>query len=64
LKKQGGKCAICRKVGAREKTLAIDHCHEAGHVRGLLCSNCNAGLGFFGDDATVIASAVEYRLRF
>lgn len=42
LEKQGGKCAICH----REERLAVDHNHESGHVRGLLCWRCNVGLGF------------------
>ena len=54
--KQEYKCAICKQ----EITLVIDHCHDSNEVRGLLCSNCNAGLGFFQDNTEVLYSAIEY----
>ena len=45
LKKQRGKCAIC---GGKEwRNLAVDHNHETGAVRGLLCSVCNKNLGIY-----------------
>lgn len=54
---QGGCCAIC------EKTMAppcVDHCHESGLVRGLLCANCNLGLGHLRDDAALLVAAIGY----
>lgn len=59
LKKQRGRCAICRKpeIGKR---LAIDHCHKTNVVRGLLCSKCNRGLGHFDDNLKYLTKAVEY----
>ena len=56
---QGGVCAICGRppVGKR---LAVDHNHETGAVRGLLCSNCNRALGLLQDDESVVASAARY----
>lgn len=44
LEAQGGKCAICEAVPASENSLCIDHCHDSGQVRGLLCNKCNASL--------------------
>ena len=59
--KQEGLCAICRKPQAgRTKNLCVDHDHETGEVRGLLCNNCNRGLGLFGDDPQVLANAADY----
>ncbi len=57
-KKQGGLCAICGQMDRRR--LSIDHCHTTGEIRGLLCSNCNTGLGFFKDDRDTLAKAITY----
>jgi len=59
---QGGKCAICG-YSDRKKPLffpVIDHCHKTGKVRGLLCMNCNQGLGRFKDNATFLKNAIAY----
>lgn len=54
---QNGLCAICKK----KTTLVVDHAHERGaNVRGLLCTNCNVGLGMFKDDPSLLLSAVSY----
>lgn len=60
--KQGGKCAIClgEEPCARNDHLAIDHCHESGKVRGLLCSSCNRALGLFKDSIEILESAKRY----
>jgi hypothetical protein len=51
-------CAIC---GQRpQKTLYVDHDHETGEVRGLLCVRCNTGLGMFRDSIRLLASAIVY----
>ena len=47
---QEGKCFICRRATGRSKRLAVDHDHESGWVRGLLCSPCNRVIGHFRDD--------------
>lgn len=62
LKKQDGKCAICKNEETVKfvKRLAIDHCHKTGKVRGLLCHGCNAGLGRFKDDASLLHAAADY----
>ena len=57
--KQRGACAIC---GCRQRyqSLATDHCHKTGKVRGLLCVNCNRGLGKFFDSPIRLHRAAEY----
>lgn len=42
MEEQGGECALCPKPAR-----VVDHCHAAGHVRGLLCYACNSALGRF-----------------
>jgi len=55
---QGGRCKICgRDPGA--KKLVVDHCHDTGKVRGLLCGACNHGIGFL-PTATVLQAAIRY----
>lgn len=64
-KKQEGKCAICAKSFSDIKNAPhVDHCHETGKVRGLLCSKCNPALGLFNDDCVVILNAAKYIARF
>jgi hypothetical protein len=62
LEQQGGTCAICHCVPTR-KRLAVDHDHETGRVRALLCDNCNRGLGFFGDRTDLLSEAVAYLMQ-
>jgi len=58
---QNGKCAICgMDEKDNKKRLAIDHCHETNKVRGLLCTRCNLGLGFFMDSVENLSYAIEY----
>ncbi len=54
---QGGACAICFNDG---DALVIDHDHDTGNVRGLLCSQCNSLLGFACDDVRRLRSAIQY----
>jgi hypothetical protein len=56
---QGGMCLICSGPPT-SSGLAIDHDHETGKIRGLLCSRCNCGLGMFQDDHNILIRAVEY----
>lgn len=60
---QHGVCAICGEHCPTGRKLAVDHCHTTGHVRGLLCANCNQGLGKFQDDAELLRKAVAYLLK-
>lgn len=61
---QGGKCAICMKLITFEKSkglyACVDHCHETGETRGLLCQKCNIGLGYFKDNAGYLTAAAVY----
>lgn len=57
--KSNGKCAICGKVPGR-RNLALDHDHSTGKIRGLLCTQCNAGLGMFKDNKELLKKAIEY----
>ena len=58
---QDGRCAICRTdtPGGRGG-FHVDHCHVSGAVRGLLCNNCNQGLGKFADDPDRLRTAANY----
>ncbi len=61
LESQGGVCAICgSEKSCADRPLAVDHCHDTGVVRGLLCSSCNSGLGYFRDDPNRLEAAVRY----
>lgn len=55
---QAGLCLICGKTEKRR--LAVDHDHVSGKVRGLLCGNCNRGLGLFKDNPRLLANAIAY----
>lgn len=57
--KQEGKCAVCKNTQGTKK-LAVDHCHTSLKVRGLLCTNCNVGLGYFKDSIERLQFAIEY----
>ena len=61
LEAQDGVCAICGKTPQQNiKRLYVDHDHETGDVRGLLCQQCNIGLGAFRDDKAVLHKAIKY----
>lgn len=62
---QDGKCALCKEpetatANGRLLELAVDHDHETGEVRALLCGNCNKGLGNFRDSPKLLLAAVSY----
>lgn len=61
LLEQDNVCAICKNVNEKSKRkLAVDHDHNTGEVRGILCSRCNIGLGHFGDNEELLRRAYEY----
>ena len=65
LVEQGGVCACCAREevkhrGGNIQILAVDHHHGTGAVRGLLCSNCNVGIGYLGDDPALLRKAADY----
>lgn len=60
---QRGKCAICKTDQSgteRSKYLSVDHDHDTGAVRGLLCMTCNTGLGMFKDNPSLLRTAIRY----
>ena len=59
LEEQDGCCAIC-KTDTIKGRFAIDHCHKTGKVRGLLCFDCNTGIGKLKDDPSLLLTAYEY----
>jgi Recombination endonuclease VII len=58
---QSGRCKLCGtdKPGGKGD-FHIDHCHDKGHVRGLLCHNCNVGIGNFHHDISKLELAISY----
>lgn len=58
-KKQSGKCAICGTT-LEDDYLHVDHNAETGEIRGLLCANCNRGLGMFADNPEILEKAAHY----
>lgn len=60
---QNGLCAICSKKCTTGKMLAVDHDHDTGKVRGLLCSRCNMGIGLLRDSIDILRSAINYLER-
>jgi hypothetical protein len=66
LQLQDGRCAICGKTdngNARCEPLFIDHNHQTGQVRGLLCSRCNHAIGLFHEDLDALGAAIQYLSR-
>ena len=61
---QNNACAICKiSLDENEKRAYIDHDHDTGKVRGLLCSHCNSGLGFFKDNLDSLENAKNYLIK-
>jgi len=61
LNKQGGGCAICGAIANKSgKRLPVDHCHNTGKNRGILCDKCNRGVGLMNDDPTLLRKAIAY----
>lgn len=68
LKEQNNKCKICGKIFEKMNSKkeyirydnCIDHCHKTGNVRGMLCLNCNLGLGNFMDNTKALKNAIKY----
>jgi hypothetical protein len=56
---QNGLCAICHQPPGA-KGLSVDHCHERGNIRGLLCGNCNTAIGLMYDSIETLQSAIQY----
>lgn len=62
---QGGRCAVCSRGPGEDgrRYLAVDHDHYTNDVRGLLCNDCNRGIGFLGDTVERLAAAHAYLAR-
>ena len=58
---QNGCCAVCKQI---EERLCVDHCHNTGKVRGLLCRRCNAGIGMLKDDVAILIEAITYLRKY
>jgi hypothetical protein len=60
---QDHRCKICNvefDESSRINTYRVDHDHDTGKVRGLLCNRCNRAIGMFGDDTDILAAAIAY----
>lgn len=60
---QKGLCAICgnpQQEQRGQKRLCVDHDHDTGQVRGLLCTNCNLGIGYLGETPEALMVAAAY----
>lgn len=67
LEQQNHKCAICKnseickdRRNNKLRELAVDHCHTTGKIRGLLCYNCNRGIGHLQDSLSILREALDY----
>lgn len=62
---QDGVCAICKldNRDSRGRSMPVDHDHETGEVRGVLCDHCNRALGLLGDNPEVLRAAADYLER-
>lgn len=60
---QGGTCALCGQPPEGGQLLSVDHDHVDGHIRGLLCTSCNLGLGMLGDTVVGLQRALSYLQR-
>jgi hypothetical protein len=56
---QNGICAVCSSPPSRTK-LNVDHCHDTGKVRGLLCWNCNMAIGYMKNSPALLRAAADY----
>lgn len=72
LKEQNNRCAICensetslaRKSTGELRPLAVDHDHETGRIRGLLCRSCNHLIGNANDDIDILNKAILYLIKY
>jgi len=60
--KHNGRCAVCMEQPESNFSLHIDHCHDTGSVRGLLCQQCNQGIGLFKENPSLMQAAINYLL--
>lgn len=60
LEAQHGVCRLCEQSCSDGKRLAVDHDHDTGRIRGLLCRRCNTGIGMLRHDVAILERAQEY----
>ena len=70
-RRQKNRCALCRRRERqvhyhtkKRQTLSVDHNHKTNQVRGLLCSDCNRGLGLFREDPKLLIKAARYLRKY
>lgn len=61
---QNFKCSICECEFSNFREMCVDHCHETGKLRELLCRRCNTGLGNFGDRIDLLNNAIGYLKKY
>ena len=65
LEAQGGRCACCgTDTPGGKGAFHVDHCHDTGGVRGLLCQSCNAAIGALGDNVDGVWQAMLYLVKY
>lgn len=65
LKAQDYKCAICEREQCKTgRNFAVDHNHETNKIRGLLCSNCNVGIGNLKDSIPLLRKSIDYLEKY
>jgi hypothetical protein len=57
---QDNRCAICMRPFKSERVTFVDHDHNTGKVRGILCAGCNMGIGILGEDVKILQKAINY----
>ena len=63
LRAQGNVCGICAAPSPGKKDWHADHDHRTGKIRGMLCGNCNRGIGYLRDDPRILQEAIDYLRR-
>jgi hypothetical protein len=59
LNEQHDVCKICERPPST-RSLAVDHCHATGKVRGILCHRCNTALGSVDDNVGILTKLIDY----
>lgn len=61
LEKQNNCCDICKRHKSKfKRSLAVDHCHKTGKIRGLLCSKCNGNIGKVYESIELLQNMIDY----
>lgn len=60
LEAQGNRCLLCETSDWGSKSPCVDHNHNTGKIRGILCHKCNSGMGLLGDNPELLIKAAEY----